>query len=77
MGNRIKNRGIKTDMKFQDMSEEAQQTAIGMIQYCLNNGIGMGMDHGFIIPDDYDYDEPELKPFRTEFEKLVQTNETN
>lgn len=33
-------------MKFEGMSEEAQEVAKQMIDYCINHGIGMGMDEG-------------------------------
>lgn len=33
-------------MKFENLSEEAQQTILGMIQHCVDSGIRMGMDEG-------------------------------
>ena len=34
-------------MNFEDMSVEAQEIAKDMIQYCISNGICMGMGEGF------------------------------
>lgn len=51
--------------KFEELSEEAQEVALGMIDYCLNHGIAMGMEEGL------DLDTYEPLPFRRELEQLV------
>jgi len=33
-------------LRFSAMSADAQETAVGMIKYCVDQGIGMGMDYG-------------------------------
>jgi single-stranded DNA-specific DHH superfamily exonuclease len=48
-----------------ELSEDAQEALIAMIEYGLNHGIGMGMDEGF----DLKTDQPH--PFRKELEQLV------
>jgi hypothetical protein len=40
-----------SDMKFDEMSKDAQETAKGMIEYCINNGYRLGMDEGFTKHD--------------------------
>jgi len=34
-------------MKWYEMSDDAKLTAKGMIEHCVDCGIGMGMDEGF------------------------------
>ncbi len=36
----------KPEIKFEDMSKDAQSTARGMIEYCIEQGFRMGMDEG-------------------------------
>ncbi len=35
-------------MKWEDLTDEAKEVAIGMISHCLRTHICMGMDEGFI-----------------------------
>lgn len=45
------------------LSDDAMEALVGMVDYCLNNGIAMGQDEGFSSF------EPEIKhPFRQELE---------
>ena len=53
-------------MTFENLSEEAQATAKGMIEYCIENGLCMGMDEGLIFNDDLDVTGSQ--PFRKELE---------
>lgn len=50
---------------FDNLSEEAQEVALGMIEYCINHGCCMGMDEGL------DLDTGKAQPFRRELEQLV------
>lgn len=34
-------------VNFNKLSKDAQLTAVGMIEYCIEHGIGMGMDEGW------------------------------
>jgi hypothetical protein len=36
---------------FHEMSKDAQETAKGMIEFCINNGYCMGMDEGWTKHD--------------------------
>ena len=53
---------------WSDLSEEAKETAKGMIQYCIHNNIGMGMDYGMNIVDAENEESDTPKPFRVELE---------
>jgi hypothetical protein len=55
-------------MEFNSMSPEAQKTAKGMIAYCINNRIGMGMDEGLTFDDDLEITGSQ--PFRKELEQF-------
>jgi len=53
-------------MKFDELSPDAQETIIGMIEYCLNHGLCMGMDEGFL-----DIDNQTKHTFRAEIEQFI------
>mgnify|MGYP006350547945 FL=1 len=55
-------------MNFEDMSVEAQEIAKDMIQYCISNGVYMGMGEGFNQTRAKDM-------FRIELEKFISTCE--
>ena len=60
-------------MKFDDLSQEAKEVAIGMIEYCIENNLRMGMDEG--IQTWTKNDKPKKKhPFRLEIERFVRKN---
>ena len=50
-------------MKYEDLTEDAKETIKGMIHYCINNCVGMGMDEGLNSDDT-------KKPFRKELEEF-------
>ena len=46
------------------MSDEAKEVLIGMVAYCINNCIGMGMDEGL-------NEDGSPQPFRAELEEFI------
>ena len=39
-------------MLFENLSEEAKECVMGMVEHCVNQGIYMGMDEGFeVLPE--------------------------
>ncbi|MBF4374432.1 hypothetical protein [Vibrio anguillarum] len=57
-------------MKFDDLSEEAQQVLVGMVEHCINQGVCMGMDEGIEC-----FDTNKKHSFREELEAFVNANE--
>lgn len=56
-------------MNYNDLSDEAKETLKGMVEYCINYGICMGMDEGI----DYSNDEDgEPHQFRKELEAFCE-----
>lgn len=58
--------------KFETLSPEAKEVALNMIHYCIENGIGMGMDEGWHERTDK-YGSPtrsRKRKFRKELEGL-------
>ena len=56
-------------VKFHDMSEDAKETAKGMVQFCIEKCLAMGMDEGIAS------DEPQVKHrFRVELEEFCSMN---
>ena len=51
-------------MSFSILSEEAKSVAVNMIEYCLENAIGMGMDEGLTK-------NGKSRKFRKDLEQLV------
>lgn len=56
-------------MKFEELSEDAKESALAMIEYCVEHGIAMGMDEGFADPMTHEKHE-----FRKELEKFTKAN---
>jgi hypothetical protein len=52
-------------MEYSELSEEAKETLKGMVEFCINNAIGMGMDEGFNADDT-------KKEFRKELELFME-----
>jgi hypothetical protein len=50
---------------FAAMGKDAQETALGMIEYCIRTGAGMGMDEGLRKDD-------KPRAFRKQLEKFVE-----
>lgn len=40
-------------MAWDQLTQEQQETVKGMVEYCLDRGIGMGMDEGFACLETY------------------------
>lgn len=40
---------MKKVFEYEDLTDEAKETLKGMVEYCINHGIGMGMDEGLDI----------------------------
>lgn len=55
-------------MQFDSLSDDAKESAVEMIRYCLNQGFCMGMDEGY----DLETDEP--LPLRAELEEFTDSN---
>ena len=55
---------------FSELSNEAQETAKGMIEFCIENGYCMGMDEGLTFKDDEGSSINGVQPFRAELEEF-------
>lgn len=65
-------------LKYENLSQEAKETLIGMVEFCINNGFCMGMDEGLDFDSTDDLESRKPQPFRAELEKFVQYyNETS
>ncbi|AIW22300.1 hypothetical protein F0267_01280 [Vibrio coralliilyticus] len=56
-------------MKIENLSDDAKESLVAMIQHCTSHGIGMGMDEGFD-------DDDKKRPFRLELESLAKELES-
>ncbi|OCP68260.1 hypothetical protein [Vibrio parahaemolyticus] len=59
-------------MKYSDLSDEAKDTLVGMVQYCIENEIRMGMDAGIEC-----FDSGKKHNFRAELEAFVAEQSQN
>lgn len=57
-------------MKFEALSEEAKEVITGMLDYCLNHGIGMGQDEGIEC-----FETNQKYGFRLEIERFLIANQ--
>ena len=51
--------------QYEDLSTDAKEVINLMVEYCINNGLCMGMDEGC------DWDTLVRHPFRTELEEFI------
>jgi hypothetical protein len=55
--------------RYEDLSQEASDVIDGMIGYCLNRSVAMGMDKGF--KSDEGFDGEHKHDFRLELEQFI------
>jgi len=63
---------VRIDLKWDDLSEESKETLKGMVEYCIENELCMGMAAGKILGDLECEDKPEL--FRAQLESFCGHN---
>ncbi len=56
---------VNDTLAYEDLSDEAKVDVKGMVEYCINHGVVMGMDEGYV-----DYEQKIKHPFRIELEKF-------
>lgn len=59
----IQLKGKDIIMDYDKLSNEAKETLKGMVEHCINHGIGMGMDEGY-------HDDDSKREFRKELESF-------
>lgn len=60
----------RTQVDYQTLSVESKESISAMVDYCLRNGIAMGMDEGI-----KNFDTNEKHTFRLEIEAFFQFKE--
>lgn len=57
-------------MKFEELSKDAKESLVAMVEHCIEHGIAMGMDEGFS-----DAENHEEHPFRKELKAFTKSHQ--